>query len=72
VPCSLGLRYGGFETLLLSYIVRERHSNLMTDMLKTTAPRIAVVTFAIPETVTFPYVAFDMDRLKAKVVFDSA
>jgi len=46
--------------------------NLMTDMLKSIAPRIAVVTFAIPETVTFPFVSFDMDTLNAKVVFDSA
>ena len=47
---------GGFETLVLSYILRERLSNLMTDMLKTIARRIAVVTFAIPETVMFPFV----------------
>jgi hypothetical protein len=73
-PCRILSVFGmgGFETLVLSYVLRHRLSDLIMEMLKANTPRIALVSFAIPETVPFPLVSFDMDRLNAKVVFDSA
>lgn len=73
-PCRLLTVFGmgGFETLVLSYILRDRLSTLMIDMLDSKTPRVAVVTFVIPKSVGFPLVSFDMNNLDPKIVFDSA